>query len=145
MTPDSTVTVTMTPGRPPGSPGDGSPAQGITARPRLRAWPRPLGWELAIRAWAPLQYLHVFVCIIAILYVCRMYMSVCVCILNHLGEKIAKYEMSYRMYVACMLYHDSVVTDRLSDGQFGETLQLLPYQGFERRNKCTRVGGVVGH
>ena len=104
------VTVTMTPGRPPGSPGDGSPAQGITARPRLRAWPRPLGWELAIRAWAPLQYLHVFVCIIAILYVCRMYMSVCVCILNHLGGIIAKYEMSYRMYVACMLYHDSVVT-----------------------------------
>lgn len=44
--------------------------------------------------------------------------------------------MSYRMYVACMLYHDSVVTDRLSDGQFSETLQLLPYQGFERRNKC---------
>ena len=37
-----------------------------------------------------------------------MYMSVCVCIL--LGEKIGKYEMSYRMYVACMLYHDSVVT-----------------------------------
>ncbi len=32
-----------------------------------------------------------------------LYMHLYVCILNNLGE-IVKYEMSYRMYVACMLY-----------------------------------------
>ena len=66
--------------------------------------------------------------------VCMPYVYVCMCMYpQSFGGKIAKYEMSYRMYVACMLYHDSVVT----------VFKLPQYHVlvFKFRVRCRRVSG----
>ncbi len=81
----------------------GRPTRGIRAHPWLRAWQRPLGWELA--ATAVSAFICPYQCHICMYTVCIcLYLHVCVCVLNQLGKKVFKYEMSYCMYVACLLY-----------------------------------------
>jgi hypothetical protein len=82
-----------------GAPGGGGQARHVTrwlparssrAAPRMRAWPRPMSWELAGKAWASQGAAAVFACIfryhghICVYNICIcLYMHVCVCILNH--------------------------------------------------------------
>jgi len=109
----------------------GPPARGIRAPPRLRAWLRPLGWELTATAVSACICLyHCHICMYAVC-IC-LYMHVCVCILNHLEKKIVKYEMSYRMYVACCMYF--IYSDSYS-------VALAWLSGWRPRRPRRRQGG----
>ena len=62
------------------------------------------GWGRWAESWLPRQYLHAFVCIIAI-FVCMPYVFVCICMYVYVSSIIwRKKSLSMKCHIACMLH-----------------------------------------